>query len=224
MPNESFQDDGREDQMRALFGMRKDESEGRSGIDAYLDINGVSIPFELKTTSDKRNSVTTVRDFGPEHIKKWAGKHWLFGFYANGDIYYKYATPEMMKPWIDDMENYISPDFKLAEISNQNLELEDLYKIFPKKSVYTLEDAKSLQKRQYLASKYLELQDISGGYSPARMLQILRERLRYLVERGSTLNNPHIPGSYFEKWEKITQDHEIHLRKMATKYLEKPNP
>lgn len=221
MPSENFQDDGREDQMRILFGMRKDESEGRSGIDGYLDIDGISVPFELKTTSDKRNSVTTVRDFGPDHIKKWEGKHWLFGFYSGGEIYYKYANPDMMKPWIDDMASYISPDFKLAEISYQNLEIEDLYKILPKKTLYTLEDAKSLQKRQYLASKYLELQDVSGGYSPERMLQILKERLKYLVERGSTLNNPHIPGSYFEEWEKISQDHAKNLRKMVSSYLKK---
>lgn len=219
MSNENFQDDGREDQMRNLFGMRKDKSEGRSGIDGYFDLDGNTLPFELKTTSDKRNSVTTVRDFGPDHIRKWSGKHWLFGFYAGGDIYYKYATPEMMKPWIDDMADYISPDFKLAQISHQNLEMEDLHKILPKKKIYTLDDAKSLQKRQYLASRYLELQDQINGYSPERMLDILKERLRYLIERGSTLNNPHIPGKYFEDWEKITHDHANTLKKMVRKYL-----
>ena len=223
MPNENFQDDGREEQMRILFGMRKDENEGRSGIDAYLDIDGVAIPFELKTTSTKNGSVTTVRDFGPDHIKKWQGKHWLFGFHLNGEVFYKYGNPSMMQPWIQEMSQYIAPDFKLAEISYQNLSLEDLHKVLPKKDIYSLEDAQSIQKRQYLAKKYLELQDKKNGYSPERMLQILRERLKYLIERGSTLNNPHISGSYFESWEKITSDHANQLKLAVKKFLSNPS-
>ncbi len=221
MSTENFQDDGREEQMRNLFDMRKDKTEGRSGIDAYLDINGQAIPFELKTTSDKRNSVTTVRDFGPEHIKKWSGKHWLFGFYSGGQVYYKYGSPEMMKPWIDSMEKYISPDYKLAEISNQKLTLEDLYNILPEKESYTLEDAKSIQKKQYLNSQYKALQDLENGYSANRMLEILSGRLKYLIERGSTLNNPHISGSYFQSWEAITSNHSSTLKKLVMDYLNK---
>jgi len=222
MTNENFQDDGREEQMRILFGMRKDENEGRSGIDAYLDIDGLSIPFELKTTSTKNRSVTTVRDFGPDHIKKWKGKHWLFGFHLNGEVFYKYGSPYMMQPWIQEMSEYISPDFKLAEISYQNLSLEDLYKVLSKKETYTLDDAKSIQKRQYLAEKYLELQDKKNGYSPERMLEILRVRLKYLIERGSTLNNPHISGSYFDSWEKITNDHANKLKLAVKNFLSNP--
>ncbi len=221
MFTENFQDDGREEQMRSLFGMRKDQTEGRSGIDAYLDIDDLSIPFELKTTSDRRNSVTTVRDFGPDHVKKWVGKHWLFGFYSGGEIYYKYGSPDMMKPWIDSMEKYISPDFQLADISHRKLTLEDLYKILPTKKIYTLEDAKSIQKKQYRISHYKELQDFENGYSPNRMLEILRARLKYLIERGSTLNNPHISGSYFESWEKITTNHAATLKKLVQDYLNK---
>lgn len=37
--------------MRELFDLHKDESEGRSGTDAYLSLSGRVIPFELKTTS-----------------------------------------------------------------------------------------------------------------------------------------------------------------------------
>jgi penicillin-binding protein-related factor A (putative recombinase) len=71
----NFQDDDRENSMISLFNLYKDESEGRSGVDAFLDFNGKAIPFELKTTS--QGSVTTVRDFGPDHIEKWKNKHWL---------------------------------------------------------------------------------------------------------------------------------------------------
>ncbi|MCW5213022.1 hypothetical protein VU04_08950 [Desulfobulbus sp. TB] len=54
--------------MIELFNLYKDGDEGRSGIDTFLDYKGQKIPFELKTTS--QGSVTTVRDFGPDHIKK----------------------------------------------------------------------------------------------------------------------------------------------------------
>jgi len=33
------------------------------------------------------------------------------------------------------------------------------------------------------------------GYSRDRMLVLLRERIRYLMDRGATRNNPHIPES-----------------------------
>ena len=93
----NFQDDDREEDMRALFGMYKDEAEGRSGIDAFLKLDGKDIQFELKTTS--KGSVTTVRDFGPDHIEKWKDKHWLIGFFVDGEEYYHYGSPAMMAGW-----------------------------------------------------------------------------------------------------------------------------
>ena len=110
----SFQDDDRENEMRQLFKLYKDENEGRAGIDAYMDIDGYTIPFELKTTS--KGSVTTVRDFSPEHIKKWKDKHWLIGFHLGGETYYKYGSPSMMEEWILSKGDYIAPDFQLANI------------------------------------------------------------------------------------------------------------
>lgn len=57
------------------------------------------------------------------------------------------------------------------------------------------------------------------GYSPERMLSILQDRCRYLLERGSTLNNPHIPASYFKGWERITTNHAQCLRELLTQSL-----
>lgn len=39
--------------------------------------------------------------------------------------------------------------------------------------------------------------DDADGYTPAKMLEILKLRAIYLNQRGSTLNNPHIPKSFF---------------------------
>jgi len=51
------------------------------------------------------------------------------------------------------------------------------------------------------------------------MLDIFKDRAKYLILRGSTLNNPHIPRKYFEGWEEITENHSAHLRKLVRDYF-----
>ena len=206
----TFQDDDREKAMVDLFSLYKAEDEGRSGVDAFLDIDGKTIPFELKTTS--KGSVTTVRDFGPDHIKKWVGKHWLFGFFMNNAEYYLYGSPLRM-------EAYVSTDFKLAEVVPAKINFTNMYSIIGKKSIYSFGDAYAIQKKQYKKKKYIELQDVPNGYTPKQMLEIVRERTEYLIKRGSTLNNPHIPFSYFNEWEKITSNHSERLHEMVRDYF-----
>jgi len=210
----TFQDDQREEETRKKFGLKKDKNEGRSGVDAILQINRKTLKFELKTTST--GSVTTVRDFGPDHIKKWKGKHWLIGVYDSrgNPKYFLYGSPDAMKPWIDEKANYVKPDFDLSNIISSKLSLKDLYSIIGKKKKYTLEDAQLLHKKQYKKEEYLKMMDVQGGYTPKKMLEILKDRSEYLMKRGSTLNNPHIPASYFDGWQKIKKDHKKTLRKM----------
>ena len=213
----NFQDDDREKAMRTLFKLQKDEKEGRAGIDAFLEFDGMNLPFELKTTSN--GSVTTVRDFGPDHIKKWKDKHWLIGFYIGQEEYYKYLSPKMMSAWIKEKEEYIRPDFELSNLVSSKLTLNDLYNILGEKETYSIQDAKSIQKKQYNKEKYLELQDRKNGYSQNTMLNILKDRATYLMQRGSTLNNPHIPFRYFKDIDKITENYSEELRKQVSKAL-----
>lgn len=212
-----FQDDTRENMMRDLFELS--EVSGRSETDATMSIDGKTLEFELKTTSDPNRSVTTVRDFGPDHIRKWKNKHWLIGFYEKGaqdPSYFMYGSPRMMSNWIEEKWDYIKPDFLSAEIVSEKLELQDMFKILGEKDKYCFEDAVSLQKKQYKKSEYFDLMDLDGGYSPEKMLEIYRQRISYLISRGSTLNNPHIPGSYFKNWStKIVSDHARTLRDLA---------
>ena len=77
------------------------------------------------------------------------------------------------------------------------LEIDDLHVICGEKSIYTLEDAKALYKKQWSKRDYRSEMDLRNGYSPRRMLRVLRLRARYLSDRGSTLNNPHIPMRFF---------------------------
>jgi len=52
------------------------------------------------------------------------------------------------------------------------------------------------------------------------MLEIVKDRAKYLIERGSTLNNPHIPSAYFDGWTEITKNHAGQLRVMVREYFE----
>lgn len=120
----------------------------------------------------------------------------------------------MMAPWIEEKAEYIRRDFLLAQLAPARLTLDDLHAIMGKKDIYSMDDAKLLQKKQYSAEKYREMMDKVEGYSEGRMLAILKERCKYVIERGATLNNPHIPGSYFDGWEKIESNHAARLREL----------
>lgn len=216
----TVQDDRRENELIILFQLNRPPNATRGGIDAVLELDGLSIPFELKSTTS--SSVTTVRDFGLDHIKKWQGKHWLFGFYNKGGTelkYCLYASPQVMNYWISEKEAYILSDYKLAQFAPDLLTIDVLYEILGKKDFYTLEDARSLQKKQYTTQNYFDKMDLNQGYSPEKMLSILKDRCRYLIERGSTLNNPHILASYFQGWEQITDNHAQRLRELVTEAL-----
>ena len=209
----TFQDDKRENYMRTLFNLTKDESEGRCGIDAFLNVKGKKVPFELKSTS--KNSVTTVRDFSHSHIEKWQDKHWLIGFFNNGAEHYKYASPKMMKPWIVEKQKIIETDMMLGELLANTVTVDVLHSILTPKASYSIDDAKTLLKRQYNEKQYKEAQDIEDGYSSDSMVNFVQDRLKYLIHRGSSLNNPHIPASYFDSFETIEVDHANHLRQLV---------
>lgn len=212
-----FQDDSREQQMRKVFGLEKDG--GRIDSDGFLTIGTCRVDFELKTTGDSSRSVTTVRDFGMDHVNKWKTKHWIFAFYEGGweePYLYLYGSPRMMAGWIQEKSEYIAPDIIAADRASSHLTVDDLIAIVGNKTIYTLEDAKKLHKKQWDAAAYQKAMDVRGGYSQARMLQILKARVRYLVERGSTLNNPHINWGYLEKnTVEIKSNHAQELRRLV---------
>lgn len=218
----AVQDDARERQLIELFNLERISGAGRADTDARLVIGEVRVPFELKSTTSADGSVTTVRDFGAAHIAKWKGKHWLIGCYRQDGVtlnYCLYGSPQRMAPWIREKEEYIRVDCLLADCVPELITLEMLYKILGEKQVYLLEDAKLLHKRQYKQAQYREKMDLEQGYSAERMLHILKDRCRYVIERGATLNNPHIPGSYFAGWERITQNHANRLRELVAEAL-----
>lgn len=225
------QDDAREREMRTLFNLTRPVDAGRSDVDAVLHLKGRSVPaalrgrvvqFELKSATSGRASISTGRDFGLHTIERWRDRHWLFGIYsrdAKGDQaleYCMYGSPRTMKPWFDEQEDYVKYDVELAEHVPELLTLSVLRSVMGKQSAFSREEAKLLMKKQYSAEDYRATADLPGQmYSQAAMLEMLRERCQYLIERGSTRNNPHIPASYFKDWERITEDHAARLRELV---------
>ena len=219
------QDDARENQMIDKFNLVVADDRGRSDIDAVLELEELTepLPFELKSTTGK--SVSTVRDFGPQHIAKWRAMHWLFAFYnADGDrlLSCRYASPADMAPWIAEKQRYVLPDLILAERAPQLVTDEVLVQALGSKDRYEIADAKSIMKNQWSAAAYVENADLErSGYSPSRMVELLRERCEYVIRRGATLNNPHIPGAYLDNLPVIDKDHAARLRVLVREYLDK---
>lgn len=224
------QDDAREREMRSLFNLTRPEEYGRSDIDAVLELKGRAIPqqlrgrtlqFELKSATGGRPNISTVRDFGLHHLEKWRPLHWLFGIYEDGKLQYcLYGSPKAMKPWFDRMAAYIAPDVALAEHARDFITTKTLTSVLGPQRRFTRDEARQLMKNQYSSADYDAAADLpDGAYSRSAMLEMLRERSEYVIRRGSTLNNPHIPAGYFAGWEQITEDHAARLRELVVDAL-----
>lgn len=208
-----------------LFNLSVPVERRRADVDALLELEELEepLPFELKSTTGR--SVSTVRDFGPEHIAKWRDLHWLFAFYGpdggRKPLYCSYASPADMAAWVAEKERYVRPDLVLAQRAPQHVTGQDLVQVLGERDAYTRADAKAIMKNQWSAAQYLDNADLpDGGYSPAQMLQVLQERCGYVIRRGATLNNPHIPGAYLAGLERIERDHAPTLRRLVRAWLE----
>lgn len=122
----TVQDDSREIELMEVCELQRPGNHSRGGVDAVLPLDGSELEFEIKSTTT--GSVTTVRDFGPDHVAKWQGRHWLIGVYSGQEDlrYVLYGSPEEMAPWIKSRSEYIQPDFDLSQLAPAHLELEDL--------------------------------------------------------------------------------------------------
>jgi hypothetical protein len=222
----SVQDDQREKQMVDRFNLEVPEDRRRSDIDAYLTIDGQTVAFELKSATSK--GVSTVRDLGPNHFAKWKNIHWIFGVYNPSGtqlLHSYYASPDAMVPWISSKEQYVLPDIELAAHAMRGVRADSVINLLGEKEFYTKEDAKWIMKNQWTAARYLEAADLSAGkeirYSLDRMVELMQERCFYVMSRGATLNNPHIPLSYIANLPKITTEPAITLRELVRSYLQR---
>lgn len=219
----AVQDDSRENEVIDLLGLIKGNE--RSGVDAFYSFihkgQTVTVDIELKSTTN--STVSTARDVGIDHIDKWRSKYWIIAFYNPSGkdlISILGLSPEEMDPWISSIENYISPDYKISELASRKLTMEDLFEVCEQKPTYGIDDAKKLHKQQWNSQKYEDEKDVENGYTQKKMLEILKLRSKYISERGSTLNNPHITQSFLNSYsEKIVSVDQIKIKKVKDKFL-----
>lgn len=203
----TVQDDERERELSALFGLDWNAAHERHGVDALLpdiSVDGVTYQFEVEVKSSTALDIGTARDFGMAHIERWRKMFFIFGFYSKErrpELQRSLClTPVDMEPWLAGKEAQILIDYKLAARVPHHLQLEDLFAVCEEKATYSIEDAKKLHKQQYSAAQYAAAADVMedgvARISQANMLQILKERALYVAQRGATVNNPHITKTY----------------------------
>lgn len=234
----TVQDDERERELSALFGLEWDAAHERHGVDALLtdiQVNGVSYQLEVEVKSSTNLDVGTARDFGMAHIDRWRKMFFVFGFYSRErgrpELQRSLClTPVDMEPWLLAKEQQMQIDFRLAARVSRNLQLEDLFAVCGEQPSYSIEDAKRLHKLQYSAQQYSEAADLLEEGVPRisqnSMLEILRQRAQYIAERGSTINNPHITKTFFRSF--LGTDREItsrtqcaaRIRSIAAEFLQ----
>lgn len=225
----AVQDDSREQELCNLFNLIWDPDHSRGGEDAWFEAKvkgkALRVPVEVKSTTT--DTVSTARDVGMDHIRKWRDKIWVIGYYsAEGSrgkprlVSTLCLTPAEMEPWIAQVESYIKPDFEIGQRASQKLTSADLIAICGDKELYSLEDAQRLYKKQWVVEEYRSAMDREKGYSPERMLSILQQRAQYLMSRGATLNNPHVPKGFLAKFQDqlIVREHAARIREKFVKY------
>ncbi|RST52638.1 hypothetical protein [Variovorax sp. MHTC-1] len=202
------QDDERERELVRMFNLVWDPAHQRAGLDAelFVEIGADRVRFEVEVKSTTGDTVSTARDVGMEHIKRWRRMMFVIGFYSREARRPELQrclclTPIDMEPWIASIESKILPDFKLADRAARRLELEDLFEVCGEQTTYSIQDAKRLHKSQWTSMQYegaLDAQDDAGRprISQAKMLEILQLRSKYIAERGATLNNPHVTKTH----------------------------
>jgi hypothetical protein len=205
------QDDAREQELVREFNLCWDPDHQRSGVDATLEIalSGRTFRIDVEVKSTTRKGVSTARDVGIDHIRRWRRMFFVIGTYKKRGhrLALEHSlclTPLDLESWIAGIESYIAPDFQLAQRASEKLDLSDLFAICGSLSTYSIDDARKLHKRQWTAKQYKSAADrmVDGEprISQQKMLEILRLRSAYIAKRGATLNNPHIPLTYLERF------------------------
>jgi hypothetical protein len=227
------QDNERERELCRSFNLIWNPNHQRDGVDAQfrIKINGqdILIPVEVKSTTG--SSVSTARDVGMDHIRKWRSQFWVIGYFTKearpNMIKTLCLSPSDMEPWIASIEQKVLPDFQLAGYAARRIEMDDLFAICGQKEHYPIADAKKLHKLQWSAKQYKDFADHTVGrkkvISKERMLELLRLRSQYISERGATLNNPHVSKTFLKTFEGtsrvITEEWASKMREVVSNYL-----
>ena len=234
------QDDERERELVRVFNLAWDPAHQRGGVDALLDltVDNRRCRLEVEVKSTTGSTVSTARDVGMDHIQKWRTKFFVIGYYSSRTNRPELQrclclTPLDMEPWIQSIEEKIGIDNKIAQRASARLEMSDLFAVCGEKATYSVDDAKRLHKQQWSAEQYASARDtIIGGehrISQPQMLRILQLRARYIAERGTTLNNPHVTKTHLNTFrgtdrEIVENEWAEGIRRVASAFIrENPN-
>ncbi|MBS0307182.1 MAG: hypothetical protein JSR43_17615 [Proteobacteria bacterium] len=231
----TVQDDERERELVRLFNLRWDPAHQRAGVDALLDVtvDGVAHTVEVEVKSTTGRTLSTARDVGMEHIAKWRRMLFVIGFYTKDARRPELRsclclTPADMREWIDATEAKVLVDFKIAARSSALLAPEDLISVCGAKAMYSIADARAILRQQWTTQQYLANADAldadrSRAYSPEAMLNVLRARAKYIAERGSTLNNPHVTKQHLARFigtaSEVNENWAARIREIAAAWI-----
>jgi hypothetical protein len=210
-----IQDDARETELVKLFNLTQTEGRKRSDIDAFLDLDGKRINFELKSTTVR--SVSTASPLTINHLEKWKDYHWIIGVYdkeTEALKYCYYGSPDDMRGWLDFMIEDIQRGLKSSKYLREKIDLPMMFDVLGEKLVYSYKDAKHVFKNLFSKKEYNSFKDLPDGYSQAKMLEMFKLHNYYYLEKGSWLNNPKIGPKVYTKWKKITKNYSESLLKI----------
>ncbi|RJK92517.1 hypothetical protein [Vallicoccus soli] len=210
------QDDARERAMVDKLNLAQREGRARDEADGHTDVlvGGVEhrVLFECKS-APQDGDFGTGRDTGMRQLQRWSTMHFAFGWFApRDDRPYRlwYGSPRMMRPWNQAEQEYLRHDLTLLEVVPGAVDDEVATRVLGDKDVYTYQDMRTLLKNQWNAdgandqpNLYRERADVRRGpratdhlYSREVAVQAVRDRVRYLLARGGTVNNRKISASY----------------------------
>jgi hypothetical protein len=210
------QDDQRERAMVSALNLLQRETRARHDEDAHLDveIDGKSyrLLFECKSAPESTD-FGTGRDTGLTKLESWKSYHFVFASIPTRDNVINrmwYASPRMMRAWIDGEITYLQTDIELAKLIPSKVDDEAVTLLFGDKQVITHAEMSAVMKGEWnanrargLPNRYEQYADIRQSrraserlYSRAAGLQAARDRITYLLNRGVTTNNRHIGYRY----------------------------
>ena len=236
----TVQDDERERELVRLFNLDWDPGHQRSGTDAILRLmhKGVEREIEVEVKSTTKDTVSTARDVGIDHVRRWRTKLFVIGFYGREARRPELRrslclTPCDMADWIDGIAAKVELDHRIAQRARAALGMADLHAVFGVSATYPMQTAKAVLRQQWSADRYAQAADMTDldgkpALSPAAMLEILRSRALYISERGATLNNPHITSRHLARFagssREVSSDWAARIRSIALEWLDTAGP
>ncbi|MFI7490795.1 hypothetical protein ACIBXA_20675 [Micromonospora echinaurantiaca] len=212
------QDDDRERAMVAALNLEQPEDRARHDEDGYLilerDGQMHRLSFECKSAAVGKE-FGTGRDTGLKQLQRWSRMHFVFGWFEPRDNQIRrmwYGSPAMMKAWNAAEQAYLIPDLILRDCVPDRVSDEVVSMVLGDKDVYTFQELNQLLKDQWKADSrvgrpnlYKERADIRSARSTKDNLYsrevaeiAVRDRIRYLLARGGTVNNRKISPAYVE--------------------------